>query len=57
MDEVQRPETPPPEQIPWGQRFFDNHFLLLFLCFIIMAVLYTGWGTLEVLSLPEATLP
>lgn len=57
MDEDQRPGRPPEEEIPWGQRFFDNHFLLLLLCFLIMVVLYTGWGAYEVLSLPEATLP
>jgi hypothetical protein len=25
--------------------------------FVIMAVLYTGWGMLEIASLPQATLP
>ena len=38
MDEDQRPDTAPAEEIPWGQRFFDNYFLLLFLCLLIMVV-------------------
>jgi hypothetical protein len=57
MDEAKRPDTSSHEEIPWGQRFFDNHFLLMILCFVIMAVLYTGWGMAEIMLLPEATLP
>ncbi len=57
MDEVQRPDSSAPEEIPLGQRFFDNHFLLLILCLLIMVVFYTGWGLIEIMSLPEAPLP
>ena len=46
-----------PEPVPAGQRFFDNIFLLLVLGVVIMALLYTGWGMWEILTLPEATLP
>ena len=46
-----------PEQIPAGQRFFDNIPLLLALGLVVMFALYTGWGMWEVLTLPKATLP
>ena len=50
-------QPPPEEPIPAGQRFFDNIFLLLVLGILVMAVLYTGWGMWEVLTMPQATLP
>ena len=46
-----------PESVPLGQRLFDNVFLLLFAGIAIMAILYTGWGLLEIMTLPPATLP
>jgi hypothetical protein len=49
--------TTPGEPLPLGQRLFDSVFLLLGAGILIMAVLYTGWGLWEILSLPEATLP
>ena len=55
------PAAPPPledsQDIPWGQRFFDRPFLLLFLGIVIMAVCFTGWGLLEITSLEPAPLP
>ena len=51
------PPAVPSEEIPRGQRFFDNIFLLLVLGILIMAVLYAGWGMWEILTLPKATLP
>ena len=50
---------PPPDQevIPLGQRLYDNWALLLVAGVLIMAVVYTGWGILEIMTLPEATLP
>jgi len=45
------------EQIPLGQRFFDNMFLLLALGLVIMFIVFTGWGLWEIYSLPTATLP
>ncbi len=57
MDEVQRPDAAPPEEIPAGQRFFDNYFLLLALGLIVMVVFFTGWGMVEIMTLPEASLP
>lgn len=46
-----------PEEIPFFQRVYESPFLLLFLGIAMMFVLYTGWGILEILSLPEAPLP
>ena len=54
---IDTPEAPDPEAIPWGQRFFDRPFLLLFLGLAIMAVFFTGWGLWEINSLPPAPLP
>jgi hypothetical protein len=51
------PPSAPPDDIPRGQRFFDNIFLLLGLGLLVMIVLYTGWGMWEILTLPPATLP
>jgi hypothetical protein len=45
------------EEIPLGQRLFDNWWLLLIAGIVVMGVIYTGWGFLEVLTLPQATLP
>jgi hypothetical protein len=54
-----RPPSAPPagESIPFGQRLFDNVFLWLIAGIAVMAVIYTGWGLYEILSLPPATLP
>jgi hypothetical protein len=40
-----------------GQRLFDNVFLWLIAGILVMAVVYTGWGLYEILTLPPATLP
>ena len=42
---------------PLGQRLLDSPFLLLLLGLIVMALFYTGWGLIEIGSLPKATLP
>lgn len=50
--------TPTPEgSIPLGQRLFDSPFVLLIAGFLVMAVIYTLWGLLEIMSLPQAPLP
>ena len=50
--------TPPEtEELPLGQRFFDNIFLLMALGIAIMFALYTGWGMWEIMTMPQATLP
>ena len=45
------------DAIPLGQRLFDNVFLLLGAGFVIMFLLYTGWGLWEINSLPVSALP
>lgn len=47
----------PDETPPLWQRLFDNVFLLLALGFVVMLVVYTGWGVWEVVFLPQGTLP
>jgi len=47
----------PPEEVPLGQRLYDNWRLLLVAGIVVMVVFYTAWGLWEVLSLPTATLP
>ena len=46
-----------PGDVPLGQRLYDNTFFLLIAGFAIMAIVYTGWGLVEILTLPWATLP
>lgn len=50
------PEGDPPV-VPLGQRLFDNIFLLLVAGIAVMAVLYTGWGLWEILTLDRSPLP
>ncbi len=42
---------------PLGQRLLDRPFLLLAFCIVVMFGFYTIWGMVEILSLPQATLP
>jgi|GEM_PF-419739 hypothetical protein len=51
------PSPPDPEQVPLGQRLYDNVFLWLIAGIAVVSILYTGWGIWEVLTLPPATLP
>jgi len=51
-----RPSSPV-DDIPLGQRLFDNIFLLLAAGLFVMLLFYTGWGLLEIMTLPPATLP
>lgn len=45
------------EEIPFGQQLLDRPFLLLVLGIVVMVVFYTAWGLLEIVTLPQATLP
>jgi len=45
------------QEVPLGQRLFDNWALLMVAGLLIMVVIYTGWGMWEILSLPVAELP
>ena len=44
-------------QVPWAQRLMDRPFVLLLLGLLVMFVIYTGWGMVEIMMLPAATLP
>ena len=57
MSEVSDGSETKPEEPPLGQRLFDNVFLLLVAGIVVMAVIFTGWGLWEILTLPAATLP
>ncbi|HEY0810097.1 MAG TPA: hypothetical protein VGD49_08035 [Longimicrobiales bacterium] len=45
------------QNIPLAQRLFDNWVLLMIAGIVIMAVVYTGWGLFEILTMPPAVLP
>lgn len=42
---------------PFWQRVFDQPFLLLGAGLLVMFVFYTGWGMVEILTLPPSRLP
>ena len=44
----------PNEPVPWMQQLLDNPFLLLFLGVLVPMLLYTGWGVIDILTLPVA---
>ena len=54
MSEQQQHEHEP---VPLGQRLYERPFVLLILGIVIMFVFYTGWGLVEVLTMPQGTLP
>ena len=37
---------------PW-QKFYDNIWLLLILGFALPSVIYTVWGVIEILNVPQ----
>lgn len=45
------------QEIPRGQRLFDNMYLLLGLGLLVMLVVFTAWGMWEILTMPQGTLP
>jgi len=45
------------EEIPFFQRLFDRPIVLLVLCLVIFFTFFTGWGWVEIATLPEAPLP
>lgn len=57
MPKSPAPPEDPDERPPLGQRLYDNVFLLLAVGMVIMLVVYTGWGTWEIFTMPQATLP
>ncbi len=58
MNEEERMEgTEGREEIPLGQRLYDNWWLLLIAGVLVVSITYVGWGLWEILTLPQATLP
>jgi len=45
------------DQVPLGQRLYDNWWLLLIAGLLVVSITYVGWGLWEILTLPQATLP
>jgi hypothetical protein len=45
------------EPIPLGQRLLNRPFLLLLAGAAVTFLFYTGWGMVEILTLPRAPLP
>ncbi len=39
------------DQVHWGQRFYDNIFLLFVLGNLITLLVYDIWGVLDVMSI------
>ena len=56
MDPTSR-VAPDNEPVPFGQRLFDNMYLLLALGVLVMLVVFTAWGLWEILTMPKGTLP
>lgn len=52
-----RPSQDHEEPVPRLQQLYDSPFLLLLVGLLVMFVVYTGWGLVEILTLPAATLP
>lgn len=45
------------EDVPFGQKILDSPFLLLVAGVVVMFGCFTMWGVVEVMMLPQATLP
>lgn len=45
------------DDLPLGQKLYDNPWLLLVAGMVVMFVFYTIWGMFEILSLPKSNLP
>lgn len=45
------------EKIPFGQQVLDSPFWLLLFGIVVMLGFYTIWGWIELLNLPQSTLP
>ena len=45
------------DAVPLGQRLLERPFLLLVAGLVVMFGFYTIWGLVEIMSLPQATLP
>ncbi|HWU42859.1 MAG TPA: hypothetical protein VN132_05445 [Bdellovibrio sp.] len=45
------------EKVPLGQKIADSPFLLLAAGLIVMFSFYTIWGLVEIMTMPQSTLP
>jgi hypothetical protein len=54
MSEERRDDEP---RQPFLQRMYDSPFLLLIAGMVVMFIFYTGWGLVEIFTLPRGTLP
>lgn len=45
------------EEVPFLQRIYDNPFLLLVGGLVIMFIIFTAWGMIEIITMPQSTLP
>lgn len=45
------------KDVPFLQRLYDSPFVLLGLGIVVMLIVYTGWGLVEIALLPKAPLP
>jgi hypothetical protein len=57
MSDAPRRSPEAEEPVPLGQRLLDSPFLLLGACIVVMLVFFTGWGLVEIFTLPPAPLP
>jgi len=44
--------APPSEEIPVMQRLYNRIWLLAAAAFVFFAVVYVGWGLVDILSVP-----
>lgn len=44
--------TSPPEEVPMMQRLFDRIWLLAAAAIVFFAVVYVGWGLVDIISVP-----
>jgi hypothetical protein len=45
------------QEIPLGQRLFDNTFALLIISILISGLIYNVWGLIETLGIPRFVAP
>ncbi|MDQ1301146.1 MAG: hypothetical protein QG637_1067 [Chloroflexota bacterium] len=45
------------QEIPLGQRLFDNTFALLIVSIVISGLVYNVWGLVETLGIPRFVAP
>lgn len=57
MDPAVAEPDDPAEEVPLGQRLYDNMYLLLVVGVLVMLAVFTAWGLWEILSMPVDTLP